>query len=146
LHARHKRLLTHLRSFSHSVPKFLVSQLAKIKRRLSPGDQFNSHLAQPNHQTKREKRLKNVDQTYFKARKNYVPQTYSGNLAIFKSMQINSRKSAFGDLDSKLGWSDLATGEFDLINIPGDHLGILKEPNVAILAEELKRRLGLAIG
>jgi amino acid adenylation domain-containing protein len=141
LHSRHKRLLTHLRNFSHSVPKYLVSRLTKIKRELSPGYQLDSHLAQKNHQTKREKQLNNVDQTYFKACKNYVPQTYSGNLAVFKSMQINPRRAAFGRLDSKLGWSNLATGEFDLINIPGDHLGILKEPNVAILAEELKCRM-----
>jgi thioesterase domain-containing protein/acyl carrier protein len=141
LHSRHKRLLTHLKNFSHSVPKYLVSQLTKIKRKLSSGDQFDLHPAQQNHQTKREKRLNNVDQTYFKACQNYVPKAYSGNLAVFKSMQINPRRAAFGDLDNKLGWSDLATGEFDLINIPGDHLGILKEPNVAILAEELKRRM-----
>ncbi|NJL53039.1 MAG: hypothetical protein HC930_14110 [Hydrococcus sp. SU_1_0] len=89
------------------------------------------------------KQLNNVDQTYFKACQNYLPQTYSGNLAVFKSMQINPRRAAFGKLDSKLGWSNLATGEFDLINISGDHLGILKEPNVAVLAEELKCRMAL---
>ncbi|MEY2855801.1 MAG: hypothetical protein RLZZ74_110 [Cyanobacteriota bacterium] len=141
LHSRQKRLLTHLRNFSHAVPKYLFSRLTKIKWKLSPKDQVPAQQSLKNHQTKREKQLNNVDRTYFKACQNYVPQAYSGNLAVFKSMQINPRRAAFGKLDSKLGWRNLATGEFDLINIPGDHLGILKEPNVAILAEELKRRM-----
>jgi thioesterase domain-containing protein/acyl carrier protein len=139
LHPRHKRLLTHLSNFSHSVPKYLLSRLTKIKQKLSSGNQFPDHQSLKNRQTKRERQLNNVEQTYFKACQNYVPQSYSGSLAVFKSMQTNARMSAFGDFDCKLGWSELATGEFELIEIPGDHLGILQEPNVAILAQELQR-------
>jgi thioesterase domain-containing protein len=58
-------------------------------------------------------------------------------------MQTNARMSAFGDFDRKLGWSELATGEFEMIEIPGDHLGILQEPNVVILAQELQRCMTL---
>ncbi|MFM2315311.1 MAG: hypothetical protein RLZZ04_4589, partial [Cyanobacteriota bacterium] len=143
LHARHRRLLTHLSNFSHSVPKYLFSRLTKIKQKLSSKDQFVDHQSLKNLQTKRERQLNNVEQTYFQACQNYVPQSYSGNLAVFKSMQTNARMSAFGDFDRKLGWSELATGEFEMIEIPGDHLGILQEPNVAILAQELQRCMAL---
>jgi amino acid adenylation domain-containing protein len=139
LHARHKRLLTHLSNFFHSVPKYLLARLTKIRQKLSSGDQAPDQQSLKNRQRKRERQLNNVDQTYFKACQNYVPQAYSGNLAVFKSMQTNARMSAFGDFDCKLGWSELATGEFEMIEIPGDHLGILQEPNVAILAQELQR-------
>jgi amino acid adenylation domain-containing protein len=139
LHSRHKRLLTHLTNFSHSVPKYLLARLSKIRQKLFSEDQVFAQQSLKTRQTRREKQLNNVDQTYFKACQNYVPQPYSGNLAVFKSMQTNVRMSAFGDFDCKLGWSELATGEFELIEVPGDHLGILQEPNVAILAQELQR-------
>ncbi|MGL5834652.1 MAG: amino acid adenylation domain-containing protein [Waterburya sp.] len=144
LHARHKRWLTHLSNFSHSVSKYLFSRLTKIKQKSSLGEQFiPDDQSLKNRQSTRERQLNNVEQTYFKACQNYVPQSYSGNLAVFKSMQTNARMSAFGDFDRKLGWSELATGEFEIIEIPGDHLGILQEPNVAILAQELQRCMAL---
>jgi amino acid adenylation domain-containing protein len=139
LHARHKRLLTHLSNFSHAVPKYLLARLTKIRQKLFSGNQVLTQESVKNRQTKREKQLTDVDRTYFKACQNYAPQAYSGNLAVFKSMQTNARMSSFGDFDHKLGWSELATGEFELIEIPGDHLGILQEPNVKILAQELQR-------
>jgi amino acid adenylation domain-containing protein len=143
LHARHKRWLTHLSHFFHSVPKYLLARLTKIRQKLSSGDQAPAQQSLTNRQRKRERQLNNVEQTYYKACQNYVPQSYSGNLAVFKSMQTNARMSAFGDFDCKLGWSELATGEFEMIEIPGDHLGILQEPNVAILAQELRRCMAL---
>jgi len=80
----------------------------------------------------------NLNQVYIRARKNYVPQIYSGTLKVFRSME-NEEMTEFGEIDSKLGWSDLATKGLDIIDIPGDHLGILKEPNVETLATELQR-------
>ena len=80
----------------------------------------------------------NLNQVYIRARKNYVPQVYSGTLKVFRSME-NEAMVEFGEIDSKLGWSNMATDGLDIIDIPGDHLGILKEPNVEILAAELQK-------
>ena len=43
--------------------------------------------------------------------------------------------------DKDLGWSKLVQGELHYCEIPDDHLGILKEPNVNILADYLNKNL-----
>jgi thioesterase domain-containing protein len=42
------------------------------------------------------------------------------------------------DGDRDLGWGTIATGSLQIFDIPGDHLGILQEPNVQLLAEKLQ--------
>ena len=38
-----------------------------------------------------------------------------------------------------MGWSEIARGPFHKVDVPGAHLSILAEPNVAVLATELDR-------
>ena len=148
LHPSHKRLLTHLRKFSRSGFERVFSKFNRLKGKshtsnevqqqsFSQADKSNSNLSANRHNQKDKKHSSKVTQTYLQARKNYVPQVYSGKITLFRSTQIDKRLE-FGDFDPQLGWGDLAAGGLDIIDIPGDHLGILKEPNVAILANELK--------
>ena len=43
-----------------------------------------------------------------------------------------------GTYDVEAGWNFLATGGIEIINIPGNHLDIVKDPHVRVLAEKLK--------
>jgi aspartate racemase len=40
--------------------------------------------------------------------------------------------------DPQFGWSKLAAGGLEVHHVPGDHIGILKEPHVQVLAEKLR--------
>lgn len=69
----------------------------------------------------------------------YVPQTYRGQLTLIR---CSERSRSDGD-DRLLGWGHLADG-IDVQEVPGDHLSIIKEPKVRILAETLERCLETA--
>ncbi|MGL4880291.1 MAG: hypothetical protein ACRC8K_04415, partial [Waterburya sp.] len=63
-----------------------------------------------------------------KINKNYVIQPYPGSINLFR---------AADDMDSKLDWQKLALSGLSIDDVPGEHLEILQEPNVRILAKKL---------
>ncbi|HEY9656939.1 MAG TPA: hypothetical protein V6C65_00640, partial [Allocoleopsis sp.] len=65
----------------------------------------------------------------------YVAQPYPGKVALFRAME---RDPFEADLDGDLGWGKVACGNFRVFEVPGDHLGILKDPNVKVLAKQLR--------
>lgn len=64
--------------------------------------------------------------------KNYVIQPYPGSINLFR---------AADDMDSKLDWQQFALSGLYIDDIPGEHLEVLQEPNVAILAEKIRLAL-----
>jgi thioesterase domain-containing protein len=115
--------------------------LTNTNKFLQLKQKFNSDPKQKNHQAQQENRLNHVPQIYLEAQQNYIPQTYSGKVTVFKAMEEYEVMSTFGDFEDQFGWGNLVTGGLEIINIPGDHFGILQEPYVETLARELKRCL-----
>jgi len=74
---------------------------------------------------------------------NYEPQLYPGQLTVFKASNPADLETTGVALDN--GWTDLAGGGLEIFEIPGTHLGILQEPDVAVLAEKLKICIDRAI-
>ena len=68
---------------------------------------------------------------YDKANRAYVPEVYPGRLVIYKDE---------GSSDPRT-WKTLAVGEFDIHEVPGDHLDVLKEPNVKVWGSHLRTYL-----
>lgn len=67
----------------------------------------------------------------------YDLEPYFGPVALFRA-----DREVFDDPGWRhdgMGWSAIAQGEFTKIDVPGAHLSILAEPNVAVLARELDR-------
>jgi thioesterase domain-containing protein/acyl carrier protein len=64
--------------------------------------------------------------------KNYVIQPYPGSINMFR---------AADDMDSKLDWQRFAISGLFIDDIPGEHLEVLQEPNVRILAEKIQLAL-----
>jgi thioesterase domain-containing protein len=64
----------------------------------------------------------------------YRPTVYPGRLTIFRSV---SRSLLDGD-DELLGWGGLAAGGIEIQEVTGNHLDMLSEPNVRMLAEKLR--------
>lgn len=75
-------------------------------------------------------------EAHWKALLGYKPARYPGTFVLFRA-----RRQALFCVDPTLGWGDLAEKGVAVNVIPGTHEQMLEEPNVHILAAELKRRL-----
>ena len=67
-----------------------------------------------------------------KVNQNYSIRPYSGQIGFFR---------ASDDIDSKSEWQKLAQLGLSIYDVPGDHLEILQEPHVRVLAEKLQSLL-----
>lgn len=66
----------------------------------------------------------------------YVPQPYSQAIALFKAAE----QSEANQHDETLGWSELVKN-IQLHEVPGNHLSLLKQPHVQVLAQQLRHYL-----
>lgn len=67
----------------------------------------------------------------------YVPQTYAGNITLFRA----SDEIKDGDENLVASWEKMSTNKMEICEVPGDHYSILKEGNVQILAESIKNHI-----
>ena len=74
------------------------------------------------------------------ARKDYQPQVYSGQATLFWS----NYQSQYIDLHPQLGWDELIVGGIETCHLPGDHISLMKEPHVQVLAQKLQTCLDRA--
>lgn len=63
------------------------------------------------------------------ALRNYVPKGYAGKITVFKSTHGQG---------INYGWDELTSGPVEYYAVPGTHRGILQEPSVAILTNQLR--------
>ena len=76
---------------------------------------------------------------YVRALAQYVPKPYAGRPIMFLSS-----KEAKQILDPRLMWRRVATEGLEVLRLPGDHLTLMREPSVCLLAEALGSRLANA--
>ena len=78
-----------------------------------------------------------VFQANSQATLNYVPQVYPNRITLFRtSEQVNT-----ADHDPTLGWSELTMQGVDVHVVPGNHLTMLRKPNVQVLTKQLRQCL-----
>ena len=75
--------------------------------------------------------LKNIEELNFAAVKDYVPQVYPGNAILFSASDLTNA------YDVEDGWRKLV-GHLEVHQVPGNHLDIIKEPHVRVLADKLE--------
>lgn len=88
------------------------------------------------------KALRNVRMACSRAAGEYDVQPYRGKVTLFRVRE----KSAGSLHDPYAIWWRIAAGGVELREISGDHLSLLKEPQVRFLAEELGDCLANAVG
>jgi thioesterase domain-containing protein len=86
--------------------------------------------------------LRNVRQACSKAAGDYDVRPYPGRVTLFRVRE----KSADSLNDPYAIWWRVAEGGVELREINGDHLSLLKEPQVRFLAEELADCLAHSVG
>ncbi|NER32288.1 MAG: hypothetical protein F6J89_32990, partial [Symploca sp. SIO1C4] len=81
-----------------------------------------------------------VLEAFGRARQSYIPQFYSGRVALFFARWGGRRSFLF----PKGGWGKLFTGELEVHIVPGNHMSYLEDPQIWVLAEKLKACLDQA--
>lgn len=109
----HQRLWLHIENFLQQVFPYI---LGRIKRRINTVDDTISNLRR-------------------EAIEKYKPLPYPGKIIYFQAMNKSNFEVAAHNL---LKWQNLTLDELEVHHIPGDHVGILKEPHVQTLAKNLK--------
>ncbi len=69
----------------------------------------------------------------------YTIRPYPGRVTVYRAIE-----RVFYDADyaaAGLGWGSVALGGVDTIDVPGDHVGILREPAVGVIARSLRERI-----
>lgn len=96
-----------------------------VAHRLAFGD------ARPMHRA-----LFNVKESCVLAARTYVPRVYAGRVTLFRAQQ----GALIRERVRRGAWKDLADG-VDIREVPGNHLTMLADPHVRVLAEELRSYL-----
>ncbi len=79
--------------------------------------------------------LWNVREACWAAAAAYNPGTYDGPIIVFRARQAGVGRVT----GSTLGWERLSTGPIDVVDISGDHVSLLHEPHVRVVAQTLQR-------
>jgi thioesterase domain-containing protein len=76
-----------------------------------------------------------VYQASSRAVRDYRPQPSPGGAVLFRAAESPNEPT------DDLGWGELLRGPLEIVSVPGQHLTMLKEPNVATLAERIRTHL-----
>ena len=80
-------------------------------------------------------RFMTVMEANIEAINHYKPQVYPGKVTLFRAKIGSPRRYA---LDPLGGWGEFASQGVEAIDVPGEHMSLIKEPHLPVLAEELK--------
>lgn len=107
---------------------------------LEPGERLGYALEQakraqvvpPDLELAQVRRLLHVFKSNLQAQRSYVPDAYPGSLMLFEASEQPVEETE---------WRALATGGLTVHRVPGNHYTVVREPNVKVLAEQLKHHL-----
>ncbi|WP_053233500.1 non-ribosomal peptide synthetase [Sandaracinus amylolyticus] len=70
----------------------------------------------------------------------FKPKPYEGDIVVFRATEDVYYTPRFHH-EARLGWRDAVFGAVQIVDVPGDHLTLLQEPNVCAVAEEVRWRI-----
>jgi aspartate racemase len=80
------------------------------------------------------KQHRKIAQAQHRAFREYNARAYPGRLTLFRARM----QPLFSSHAPDGGWEWLAAGGLEIRVVPGNHLGMLQEPHVQVLAEQLR--------
>ena len=116
---------------------------------LAPDEQLNyfkeqlqiTNLLPPDVGTKQLRGLMQVSKTNHQTASVYMPQAvYPNQITFFRSIDIDAVDDANSEMVEELGlgWNKFSTQPVDIHLVPGDHITMLNEPHVQVLAQQMK--------
>ena len=85
-----------------------------------------------------DKKYLEISNAHKQALNTYVFRPYVGKLTLFRTRDENRTEAIGLEYDSHFGWGEIVMGDLDIKYIPGSHLSLLNEPNVRVLAKQVK--------
>jgi thioesterase domain-containing protein len=70
-----------------------------------------------------------------------VPGTYTGEVTLFRASHI---EKIFEHVGSRLGWTEELLPNLQVVEVPGTHDSLVREPNVSMLSKGLDEVLARA--
>jgi iturin family lipopeptide synthetase A len=110
-----------------------------------------ANLLPPEFGSKHLRGFLNVCKGLSKAFEHFSPEKiYPGKITFFKSSEVHNDDFAAPELaeirkDPALGWAQFCTETIEVHMVPGDHVSMLTEPHVQILAERLQSCIDKAL-
>jgi thioesterase domain-containing protein/NAD(P)-dependent dehydrogenase (short-subunit alcohol dehydrogenase family)/acyl carrier protein len=86
--------------------------------------------------------MKRVKASYLAAERNYQPAVYEGPATLLQAAEVDPQ---FAWLAADRGWTPFMAGGLDVRTVPGNHATLVLEPNVQVLASELRAVLDRAV-
>ena len=74
------------------------------------------------------------------ALKTWEPPIYPGRITLLRS----GERSVDPDFDPRSGWARKATGGVEIVDIPGQHATMLRDPNVQLVAQRVAESIDAA--
>lgn len=112
-------IYAYLRQLTPEEQRLYVQEQAKAAH-VVPADADNSFI----------NRLMHVYDADSRATVKYRPHVYPGRIVYIQSEETTP--------DTLQAWREIASGGLDLFDAPGDHVGMMKEPNVRVVADRLR--------
>ncbi len=88
------------------------------------------------------RRIIEVQKASYQALINYVPHCYPGKITLVRTSEVlvsdSSGVFAQSFREPDYSWGELTTQPIEIHRVPGDHVTMLAEPHVKVLAERLK--------
>ena len=82
------------------------------------------------------RRLRNLRLAHRRARRTWAPRPYPGKIVLFQSREFSTRFPEYKDR-----WASLVQGGVELVEMPRDHQGALRDERVTRIASELRARI-----
>lgn len=79
--------------------------------------------------------IRDIEEINYLAIRNYVPKLYQGTVTFFSAMEEICPE------ENLTGWRRLAQGGVNVVEVPGDHQTMIKEPFVSELAKALEKSI-----
>ncbi|MEG5138691.1 MULTISPECIES: amino acid adenylation domain-containing protein [unclassified Microcoleus] len=124
-----QKLAFHIKKLRQKGLSYLLQKIVESKTKSTPDININNVNSNPV-----DPRLQFREYAF----NSYKPQPYPGRAILFRAME----ESHFSTLEN---WNELLVGGLDIYDIPGDHLSILQEPNVPLLAEKMRVHIDQAL-
>jgi thioesterase domain-containing protein/NAD(P)-dependent dehydrogenase (short-subunit alcohol dehydrogenase family)/acyl carrier protein len=82
-----------------------------------------------------------VATAFIDCNRKYVPGTYTGEVTLFRASHI---EKIFEHVGSRLGWTEELLPNLQVVEVPGTHDSLVREPNVSMLSKGLDEVLARA--
>jgi thioesterase domain-containing protein len=136
-----RRILLHINNIFQRGPKYIAHKVKGwCKQVYYNTKQFCNHyfLARSHVIVPEDKKYLEISNAHKQALNTYVFRPYSGKLTLFRTRDENRTEAIGLEYDSQFGWGEIVTDDLDVKYIPGSHLSLLNEPNVRVLAKQVK--------